>query len=87
VTTPPSTNSYIAIVDDDAAIRTALGRALRMENYDVELFDDGTSALKASNSERPTIVLDLQLPTSTDSRFAGGFAVPATPRRSDVDRA
>lgn len=61
--TPPSTNSYIAIVDDDAAIRTALGRALRMENYDVELFDDGTSALKAIQLRAPdAIVLDLQLP-------------------------
>ncbi len=63
MTTAPSTNSYIAIVDDDAAIRTALGRALRMENYDVELFDDGTSALKAIQLRAPdAIVLDLQLP-------------------------
>jgi two-component system response regulator MprA len=63
VTSAPSTNSYIAIVDDDAAIRTALGRALRMENYDVELFDDGTSALKAIQLRAPdAIVLDLQLP-------------------------
>jgi two-component system response regulator MprA len=63
VTTAPSTNSYIAIVDDDAAIRTALGRALRMENYDVELFEDGTSALKAIQLRAPdAIVLDLQLP-------------------------
>jgi two-component system response regulator MprA len=63
VTTAPSTNSYIAIVDDDAAIRSALGRALRMEDYDVELFDDGTSALKAIQLRAPdAIVLDLQLP-------------------------
>lgn len=63
MTTAPSTNSYIAIVDDDAAIRSALGRALRMENYDVELFDDGTSALKAIQLRAPdAIVLDLQLP-------------------------
>ena len=63
MTTAPSTNSYIAIVDDDAAIRTALGRALRMENYNVELFEDGTSALKAIQLRAPdAIVLDLQLP-------------------------
>jgi two-component system response regulator MprA len=63
VTTAPSPNSYIAIVDDDAAIRTALGRALRMENYDVELFDDGLSALKSVQLRAPdAIVLDLQLP-------------------------
>ncbi len=55
--------SYIAIVDDDGAIRTALGRALRMENYDVELFEDGTSAMKSIQLRAPdAIVLDLQLP-------------------------
>jgi len=58
--TAPSTNSYIAIVDDDAAIRSALGRALRMENYDVELFEDGLSALKAIQLRAPdAIVLEL----------------------------
>ena len=63
MTTAPSPNSYIAIVDDDAAIRSALGRALRMENYVVELFDDGLSALKAIQLRAPdAIVLDLQLP-------------------------
>jgi two-component system response regulator MprA len=63
VTTAPSSNSYIAIVDDDAAIRSALGRALRMENYDVELFEDGISALKSIQLRAPdAIVLDLQLP-------------------------
>jgi two-component system response regulator MprA len=56
-------NSYVAIVDDDAAIRTALGRALRMENYEVGLFEDGLSALKAVQLRAPdAIVLDLQLP-------------------------
>jgi len=63
MTTAPSPNSYIAIVDDDAAIRSALGRALRMENYDVELFEDGVSALKSIQLRAPdAIVLDLQLP-------------------------
>ncbi len=55
--------SYVAIVDDDQAIRQALGRALRMENYDVELFEDGMSALRAIQLRVPdAIVLDLQLP-------------------------
>ena len=63
MTTAPSSNSYIAIVDDDAAIRSALGRALRMENYDIELFEDGISALKSIQLRAPdAIVLDLQLP-------------------------
>jgi two-component system response regulator MprA len=53
----------VAIVDDDSAIRSALGRALRMENYDVELFEDGASALKSIQLRAPdAIVLDLQLP-------------------------
>ncbi len=59
----PVPNPYVAIVDDDAAIRTALGRALRMEDYDVELFEDGSSALRAVQLSAPdVIVLDLQLP-------------------------
>ena len=63
VTTVPQPNFYVAIVDDDAAIGSALGRALRMENYDVELFEDGLSALKAVQLRAPdAIVLDLQLP-------------------------
>ena len=63
MTNLPTNNAYVAIVDDDAAIRTALGRALRMENYDVELFEDGSSALRAVQLRAPdAIVLDLQLP-------------------------
>ena len=54
---------YVAIVDDDGAIRTSLGRALRMENYEVELFEDGASALKSLQLRAPdAIILDLQLP-------------------------
>jgi len=53
----------LAIVDDDSAIRSALGRALRMENYDVELFEDGATALKSIQLRAPdAVVLDLQLP-------------------------
>jgi two-component system response regulator MprA len=58
-----NTTNYVAIVDDDQAIRHALGRALRMESYDVELFEDGASALRAIQLRVPdAIVLDLQLP-------------------------
>ena len=53
----------IAIVDDDPAIVTALSRALRMENYDITSYADGTSALRAFQIATPdAIVLDLQLP-------------------------
>ncbi|HVB70748.1 MAG TPA: response regulator transcription factor [Acidimicrobiales bacterium] len=60
---PGAPTSYVAIVDDDAAIRAALGRALRMENYEVDLFEDGLSALRAVQLRAPdAVVLDLQLP-------------------------
>jgi len=63
VSNTASNLSYIAIVDDDAAIRNSLGRALRMEDYYVELFEDGLSALKAVQLRAPeAIILDLQLP-------------------------
>ncbi|MGB8179606.1 MAG: response regulator transcription factor [Acidimicrobiales bacterium] len=63
MTTASTPNSYVAIVDDDSAIRSALGRALRMENYDVELFEDGATALKSIQLRAPdAVVLDLQLP-------------------------
>lgn len=63
MTTSQIPSSYVAIVDDDEAIRVSLGRALRMENYDVELFEDGGSALKAVQLRAPdAIILDLQLP-------------------------
>jgi two-component system response regulator MprA len=63
VTTASTPNSYVAIVDDDSAIRSALGRALRMENYDVELFEDGATALKSIQLRAPdAVVLDMQLP-------------------------
>jgi two-component system response regulator MprA len=63
LTSVPTSSSYVAIVDDDSAIRSSLGRALRMENYEVELFDDGGSALKSIQLRAPdAIILDLQLP-------------------------
>jgi two-component system response regulator MprA len=56
-------NHRIAVVDDDPAILQALTRALKMENYRVDAYADGTSALRAFQIEAPdAIVLDLQLP-------------------------
>jgi two-component system response regulator MprA len=63
MTSQNPTPLYVAIVDDDPAIRLSLGRALRMENYDTELFEDAASALRAIQLRVPdAIVLDLQLP-------------------------
>ena len=83
MTTAPQPNSYVAIVDDDAAIRSALGRALRMENYDVELFEDGSSALKAIQLRAPdAIVLDLQLPDIDGLEVCRRIRRSAIPPRS-----
>ncbi len=63
MTTSNPSGGYVAIVDDDQAIRSALGRALRIENYEVDLFEDGASALRSVQLRAPdAIVLDLQLP-------------------------
>ena len=57
------TRPLIAIIDDDGAIRNSLGRALRIEDYEVELYEDGSSGLRAFQLREPdAIILDLQLP-------------------------
>jgi len=63
VTNTSPTIGTVAIIDDDSAIRNSLSRALRIENYNVELFEDGGSALRAIQLKAPdAIILDLQLP-------------------------
>ena len=63
MTTIPTSTFSIVIVDDDPAIRNSLSRALRIEGYSVELFENGGDALKAMALRAPDgIILDLQLP-------------------------
>jgi two-component system, OmpR family, response regulator MprA len=55
----------ILVVDDDAAVRESLGRALRLEGYDVELASDGLEALERlqGNGDDPDlVVLDVLMP-------------------------
>ena len=55
----------ILVVDDDAAVRESLGRALRLEGYDVELAADGSEALERleANGDGPDlVVLDVLMP-------------------------
>jgi two-component system response regulator MprA len=50
----------ILVVDDDAGVRQAVGRALAFEGYDVVQAGDGDEALRLVEGERPdAMVLDL----------------------------
>jgi two-component system response regulator MprA len=55
----------ILVVDDDAAVRESIGRALRLEGYDVELASDGLEALErlqGSGDDPDLVVLDVLMP-------------------------
>jgi two-component system response regulator MprA len=55
----------ILVVDDDAAVRESLGRALRLEGYDVEMAADGTEALErlqGNGGDPDLVVLDVLMP-------------------------
>ena len=57
----------VLIVDDEPAIRDALGRKLRRENFDVILSGDGLDGLRAFHAERPDlVVLDIVMPGNMD---------------------
>ncbi|HLI55815.1 MAG TPA: response regulator transcription factor [Actinomycetota bacterium] len=53
----------ILVVDDDEAVRTSIGRALRLEGYSVGMAADGNEALAAVQNQTPdAIVLDILMP-------------------------
>jgi two-component system response regulator MprA len=55
----------ILVVDDDAAVRESLRRALRLEGYTVELAGDGAEALEvlqANGDDPDLVVLDVLMP-------------------------
>ncbi|MAS34257.1 MAG: DNA-binding response regulator [Anaerolineaceae bacterium] len=57
----------VLIVDDEQAIRDALGRKLRREGFDVMLSANGLEGLRTFHSERPDlIVLDIVMPGGMD---------------------
>ena len=57
----------VLIVDDEAAIRDALGRKLRRENFEVVTCGDGLEGLRAFHAERPDLViLDIVMPGNMD---------------------
>jgi two-component system, OmpR family, response regulator MprA len=55
----------VFVVDDDAAVRESLGRALRLEGYEVELAADGAEALERLDGDGEgvdLVVLDVAMP-------------------------
>jgi two-component system KDP operon response regulator KdpE len=57
----------VLIVDDEQAIRDALGRKLRRENFEVVTCGDGLEGLRAFHAARPDLViLDIIMPGNMD---------------------
>jgi two-component system, OmpR family, KDP operon response regulator KdpE len=60
-------NTKIVIVDDEQAIREALGRKLKRDGFDVLLYETGQDALRNFQNERPDlVVLDIVMPDGMD---------------------
>jgi len=79
---PVSPGPAVLVVDDDASIRAALERALRLEGFAVEVADGGHEALRAAERRSPdVVVLDVVMPdlsgvTVTRRLRARGVEVP-----------
>jgi DNA-binding response OmpR family regulator len=57
----------VLIVDDEQAIRDALARKLKRENFEVTLCSDGLEGLRAFHGSRPDlVVLDIVMPGGMD---------------------
>jgi DNA-binding response OmpR family regulator len=84
----------VLVVDDEPALRDALGYALRQEGFDVELRGDGDSGLAAAREEDVDVVLlDLVLPGLTGTevcrRLRAESPIPIimlTAKGAEVDR-
>jgi FixJ family two-component response regulator len=54
---------HVAIVDDEGPLRVALGRLLRLADYEVDAFGSGEEFLASLDSRRPACaILDVNLP-------------------------
>jgi FixJ family two-component response regulator len=61
--TADASEPVVAVLDDDPSVRKALGRLLRAEGYQVELFASPREFLASDASSRPgCLVSDLRLP-------------------------
>ena len=61
-----SAHPRIAVVDDEASVRTALGRLLRLAQYDVKAFASGEEFIDSLATHRPScVLLDIHMPAMT----------------------
>ena len=75
-----SAGLYIAVVDDEAPVRTALGRLLRLADYEVAAFGSGDEFLASLPVRIPAcVILDVHMPGIS------GFAVQAQLRAANYD--
>lgn len=58
-----SVPTLVAVVDDEAPVRTMLRRALRLADYDVELYASGEAFLAALPARMPACaIVDIHMP-------------------------
>jgi len=54
---------FVAVVDDESAVRAMLGRLLRLSNYQVSAFSSGAEFLASLNAHTPACaILDINMP-------------------------
>jgi two-component system, OmpR family, response regulator RegX3 len=86
--------SKVLVVEDEPAVRDALGYALRGDGFDVDVADDGEAGLRAAQEgDYDVLVLDLMLPkisgTEVCRRLRAESAVPIimlTAKGAELDR-
>lgn len=58
----PSSSGIVLVVDDDAAVRSALKFALELEGYQVRTYGDPEALLADTLPERACLVVDYRMP-------------------------
>src|SRR4249920_871767 len=75
-----SARPCIAVVDDEASVRTALGRLLRLARFEVKTFASGEEFIDSLAMHRPACaLLDIHMPAMT------GFDVQARLHAMRID--
>jgi FixJ family two-component response regulator len=62
----PKPGTRVALVDDDASVRKALGRLLSASSFDIKIYGSAQEFLKSITTELPQcLVVDLHMPDLT----------------------